>query len=228
MPLWRLLYVVGFGVTLQAHDVISTKLTWSREVSRIVYKSCISCHRDGGTAFSLVKYEEARPWAKAIKEEVLGRRMPPWNAVKGFGDFKNDAGLTQEQIEIIGQWVEGGAPEGNPLYLPVLPKVVSSTGMAAPAASSVKVSGTLALLQTAEFEAIQPGKLDPGASVQVTAIRPDGSVEPLLWVENFNPAYDGLYYFAHPIRLPAGSRIQVTPSHATAVTLFRAPPRRDD
>ncbi len=227
MPLWRLLvYVVGLEVALQAHDVISTKLTWSREVSRIVYRSCVSCHRDGGTAFSLVKYEEARPWAKAIKEEVLGRRMPPWNAVKGFGDFKNDAGLTQEQIEIIAQWVEGGAPEGNPLYLPSLPRNTESAAMGEPSAGSVRVSGILALLQTGEFAAIQPGKLDPGASVQITAVRPDGTVEPLLWVEEFNPAYNQPYYFATPIRLPAGSRIQVTPESAAAVTLFRAPRRR--
>ena len=75
---------------LSAHDVISTKLTWSREVSRIIYKRCASCHHEGGSAFSLMTYEEARPWAKAIKEEVLERRMPPFGAVKGFGDFRDD------------------------------------------------------------------------------------------------------------------------------------------
>ena len=45
-------------------------------------------------------YKEARPWAEAIKEQVLNRRMPPWNAVKGFGEFKNDHGLAQEDLEI--------------------------------------------------------------------------------------------------------------------------------
>lgn len=226
MPRWRLLVcVVGFGLNLGAHDVISTKITWSREVSRIAYKRCISCHHEGGTAFSLVKYDEARPWAKAIKEEVLGRRMPPWNAVKGFGDFKNDVGLTQEQIEIIADWVEGGAPEGNPLYLPK-PRVSQKPPLALPGAGSVQVTGTLALLQPAEFVAIQPGKLEPGGSVQITAALPDGGVEPLLWVENFNPAYDQPYFFANSLRLPAGSRIQVTPSNAPAVTLFRAAPSK--
>src|SRR4051794_40931879 len=53
------------------HDVITTKITWSREISRIVYARCLTCHRDGGRAFSLTTYVEARPWAKAIKEEVL-------------------------------------------------------------------------------------------------------------------------------------------------------------
>jgi hypothetical protein len=208
------------ALSLEAHDVISTKITWSREVSRIVYKRCISCHREGGAAFSLVNYDEARPWAKAIKEEVLARRMPPWNAVKGFGEFKNDVGLTQEQIEIIADWVEGGAPEGNPLYLPPKPRSLAKKEPPAPGAP-LAVSGATTLKRGAEFTAIQPGKLAPGAAMQVTAIRPDGSIEPLLWVENFNPAYDQPYFFANPIRLPAGSRIQVTPAGAPLVTLYQ-------
>ena len=63
-------------------------------------------------------YSEARPWAKAMQEEVLERRMPPWGAVKGFGDFRNDQALTPEQIELVADWVEGGAPEGEPKDLP--------------------------------------------------------------------------------------------------------------
>ena len=81
-----LLILASFGVA-EAHDIITTKITWSKEVSRLVYKRCASCHRKGGSAFSLMTYEESRPWAKAIKEEVLERRMPPWGAVKGFGGY---------------------------------------------------------------------------------------------------------------------------------------------
>ena len=61
-----------------AHDVIGTKLLWTQEISRIVYRHCASCHREGGTAMSLMTYQDARPWAKAIRDEVLSRRMPPW------------------------------------------------------------------------------------------------------------------------------------------------------
>ena len=57
----------------------------------------------------------------AIKEEVLERRMPPWGAVKGFGQFQDDQGLTQEQIGLIADWVEGGAPEGDPALPPKAP-----------------------------------------------------------------------------------------------------------
>jgi hypothetical protein len=201
-----------------AHETITTKLTWTREISRIVYKRCVSCHQEGGSAFSLVNYEEARPWAKAIKEEVLTRRMPPWNAVKGFGDFKDDAGLTQEQITLIAEWVEGGAPQGDPVYLPSKPRLRKPRAAEAVGAG-MRVTGTVALKATAEFAAIQPGPLEPGDAVQVTALRPDGTVEPLLWVQNFNQGFNQTYYFAEPVRLPAGTKIAVT--GGGEVTLFR-------
>ena len=58
-------------------------------------------------------YQEAQPQASAIKDAVLSRRMPPWGAVKGFGNFRNDQGLTQQQIELIADWVEGGTTQGQ-------------------------------------------------------------------------------------------------------------------
>ena len=83
-----------------------------------MFKRCISCHREGGSSFPLTTYEQARPWAKAIKEEALERRMPPFGAVKGFGDLRDDLSLTQEQLELLSDWVEGGAPEGEARLLP--------------------------------------------------------------------------------------------------------------
>src|SRR5882724_3193208 len=115
-----------FSFAVPAHDVITTKLTWNREISRIVTSRCASCHHPGGRAFSLLTYAEARPWAVAIKEEVLSRRMPPWGAIKGFGDFRNDQALTSEQLEMITSWVEGGVPEGDPKDLLPPPDLASS------------------------------------------------------------------------------------------------------
>ena len=120
------------GAVNQAHEVITTKLTWSREISRIFYRRCIGCHREGSSAFSLTSYEQARPWAQAIKEEVLSRRMPPWFAVKGFGEFKDDAGLSQEEIATIAAWVEGGAPRGDEKLLPELPDFSKQLGQQLP------------------------------------------------------------------------------------------------
>src|SRR5262245_428640 len=85
--------VLLLSLATQGHDVITTRITWSREISRIFYERCASCHHEGGMSFSLMTYNEARPWAVAIKEEVLSRRMPPWGGVKGFGEFRNDQAL---------------------------------------------------------------------------------------------------------------------------------------
>src|SRR5580704_9464968 len=134
-PRWSSFLFVSLSLA-QAHDIITTKITFSKEISRLIYKRCAACHRDGGSAFSLMTYEQARPWAKAIKEETLERRMPPWEAVKGFGEFRDDRGLTQEDLETISNWVEGGAPEGDPKYLPPLPKPSNWQDPAAPKGSS--------------------------------------------------------------------------------------------
>jgi hypothetical protein len=115
-----LIFLLGASFIAQAHDVITTPITWDREISRIVYDRCVSCHHVGGSAFSLMSYSDIRPWAESVKEEVLARTMPPWGAIKGFGDFRDDQGLTAEQIEIIANWANGGVPEGDPKDLPRL------------------------------------------------------------------------------------------------------------
>ena len=89
-------FLMGACCLARAHDVITTKVTWSREISRLFISVACRAIARAAVSFSLVHYAEARPWAKAIKEETLERRMPPWGAVKGFGSFRNDQGLTQE------------------------------------------------------------------------------------------------------------------------------------
>ena len=69
---------------------------------------------------SLVTYEETRPWAKAIRQRVITRQMPPWHIDKTVGvqKFKNDISLTDEQIATIVRWVDAGAPMGDPKDMP--------------------------------------------------------------------------------------------------------------
>jgi hypothetical protein len=212
--------VAGLGVA-QAHDIITTKITWSKEMSRLLYKRCAMCHREGGAAFSLMTYEEARPWAKAIKEEVLSRRMPPWEAVKGFGEFRDDRGLTQEDLETISGWVEGGAPEGEPKFLPAVPKQVDWQDPALPPRSSELVVSAGAKLDAAtRVVAVRVKNVKPGASIQAVAMRPDGTAEPLLWIYEFNPKFARTYYYQTPLALPAGTRIEISPPSAGTLGLF--------
>ncbi|MBL8191472.1 MAG: hypothetical protein JNK38_25875 [Acidobacteria bacterium] len=90
-----------------------TTPTFNKEVVRIFQKNCQSCHRAGDIGpFSMMTYTETRPWARAIREAVLSKRMPPWKPAAGCVDLKDARGLSQEEINTIVAWVDGGSPEG--------------------------------------------------------------------------------------------------------------------
>ena len=153
-------------MTVPAHDFVTTSITWNREISRIFFDRCASCHNEKGIAFSMMTYAEARPWAVAIKEEVLSRRMPPWGAVKGFGEFRNDQGLTQEQIELITAWVEGGVPEGNPEDLPPKPKLAKPCEHSEAKRNQIVVSGEYTLRTAFKLDGLIPRGGAAGSSVK--------------------------------------------------------------
>jgi hypothetical protein len=216
--------IVGASVLLSAHDVISTKITWSREISRIVYKRCASCHRDGGSAFSLMTYQEARPWAKAIKEEVLERRMPPFSAVKGFGELRDDRAITQEELHLIADWVEGGSPEGEPSLLPTPPDFNGAADKSERQPKSgpeVIVDDSLALTHSETFVGARAKALAEGASIKAIAQRPDGVVEQLIWIYNYRSKYDQTYYFKKPLNFPAGTKIETYPAGGSLALLIK-------
>ena len=330
------------------HVPITTKIVFNREIAQIFQKKCFQCHTDGNVSVPLTTYREARPWAVAIKEEILEKRMPPWGAASGYGHFANDMSLTGREISLILSWADGGAPSGvlladedkPPVFIPALtgweqgpPDAVipvaadqkiaadspfrverfevnsglkqarwlralqlnpsdrrairyaavydsrngrwlgtwtpSSQVSAMPAGSGVPLpagakltveigyrgamdeapgGGELGLYfaekapaQTAASIEITPAplsvapgktgerfraetaiksattiaamwpRLGPGArSVEVSAIRPDGSVEPMLWVNSFRPEWPAPYIMKEPITLPAGTRLVMT------------------
>ena len=155
---------------------------------------------------SLASFDDARPWAKAIKEEVLNRRMPPWGAVKGFGEFKNDPSLTQEEISLISDWVEGGSPEGEKIYLPEMKAPLRVPAAALKGRTTQLVTGgSLLLNQSGALLAIEPEQL--GAPAQVVALLPDGSTEPLVWILDPNQALHRQYQYESAVALPKGTRI---------------------
>ncbi|MGA9768991.1 MAG: cytochrome c [Blastocatellia bacterium] len=101
-------------------------LTFTKDIAPIIYKNCSSCHRQGEIApMSLVDYKEIRPWAKAIREKVITREMPPWHPDPGFGHWSNDRRMSQKEIDTLVAWVDSGAKEGNPKDLPPMPKFSS-------------------------------------------------------------------------------------------------------
>src|SRR5690242_4482904 len=90
------------------------QVTFNKDVQPILQKRCQECHRPGEIApFSLLSYKDARPWAKAIKEDVVTRKMPPWFADPKYGHFSNDRSLTKQELDTLVAWVDGGAKEGD-------------------------------------------------------------------------------------------------------------------
>src|SRR5689334_8234784 len=107
--------------------------TFSRDVAPIFYRRCVQCHRPNDIApMSLLDYKSARPWAKAIRESVLIRKMPPWFADPHYGKFSNDARLTDAEIGTIKAWVDADAPEGNPRDTPAAPVFVEGWRLGKP------------------------------------------------------------------------------------------------
>jgi hypothetical protein len=206
------------AATAAAHDIITTPITWDREISRIVYERCASCHHDGGRAFSLMTYADARPWAVAIKEEVFERRMPPWGAVKGFGDFQNDKALTPEQLELITSWVGGGVPEGDAKDLPAAPKL-DPPAPEVPTHGTLAVSGEFQLPNNFSLAGLLPKNIPDDAAFQVTAERPDGSIVPLIWFEHYHAKFAHPFLYRNAIALPAGTKIHGIPKDSTLILL---------
>jgi len=112
--------VVGLMLTLMT-AAQAEQVTFTKDVAPILQRSCQNCHRPGAIApMSLLTYDDVRPWARAIKEKVSKRQMPPWYIDRNIGisAFKDDPSLSDREIATISQWVDAGAPRGNPTDMP--------------------------------------------------------------------------------------------------------------
>jgi hypothetical protein len=108
----------ALGVCLMFSNIIfaAEAVTFTKDVAPILQEKCQECHHAGSMApMSLVTYAEARPWAKAIRERVITRQMPPWHIdpTVGVQQFKNDMSLSQAQIDTIVRWVDQGSVQGD-------------------------------------------------------------------------------------------------------------------
>lgn len=110
------------AVTLPAAGdgaAVPDRPTFTKDVLPIVQKACQDCHRPGQMApFSLLTYEDARPWARAIKDKVVSRYMPPWHIDRSIGEYSPDPSLTDAEVETIARWVDSGAAKGDPKDAP--------------------------------------------------------------------------------------------------------------
>jgi hypothetical protein len=211
---------VAAGITwtwsrADAHLRITTTVTWDREIAPIVQARCLSCHGAGVKhTMPLTTYAEARPWARAIKHQVVTRRMPIWHAARGYGDFANDPSLSPFEIALIVAWVDGGAPQalaatpGGSAAAPPVAALPESSAMpgAAPAARALALRCGDRALMPGQLLGLKP-QMATGGSMKVVLARPDGRREILGWFRDFDPAVTPTYWLRTPAVIPRGSRI---------------------
>ncbi len=104
--------VVGWSVPSEA-----AAPTFSKDVAPILFAKCAECHRPGSIApMSLLTYDDARPWARAVKQKVVAREMPPWGADPHIGKFANDPSLSDcgdRDHRGVGRWRRTGRQSGR-------------------------------------------------------------------------------------------------------------------
>lgn len=94
-------------------------VTYSKQVARLFQQHCVECHREGEIApFALTDYDEAAGWAETIAEVVREQRMPPWHADPAVAHYQNERLLTDEEKQLVYDWVAAGAPQGDPADAP--------------------------------------------------------------------------------------------------------------
>lgn len=108
-----------FLLTLAPALCLAAPPTFYKDVLPVLQNRCQECHRAGEIAPSqFLTYKETRPWAKAIREAVLSRRMPPWFADPAHGKFLNDRAMSRAEIDTLVAWADTGALEGEPKHAP--------------------------------------------------------------------------------------------------------------
>lgn len=127
ISIWEVVWVMfsALGFLAVGSRAEGASPTFSKDVAPILYKNCVKCHQTGELAsrVPLVSYETVRPLAESIKQKVQAREMPPWPADPTASlKFRNDARLSQHDIDTLVAWVNAGAPKGNDADLPPMPK----------------------------------------------------------------------------------------------------------
>ena len=204
-------------------------VTYSQDVARILQKHCVECHREREIApFTLTEYDEVSGWAETILEVIDDKRMPPWHANPEHGSFTNSRVMSDDEKRIIREWVEAGAPQGDPSDLPEsreylsgwrLPRLpdqivaMGSTPFVVPADETVEYQYFVVDPKLKKDTWVSAAEVIPGNRAVVhhaiVFIRPPGQVkrDGLGWLAAYVPGQSTTSYLkGQAIFVPAGSK----------------------
>ncbi len=110
----------GCEIAVAGSDQPLPHLTWTKQINRIVQRSCQDCHRpEGGAPFSLLTYDQAKRKRAVIQRAVSTRTMPPWFAHPAVGGpWSNDRRLSDQDLRAVTAWIAADCPEGDPADAP--------------------------------------------------------------------------------------------------------------
>jgi hypothetical protein len=212
--------------------------TFSKDVAPILYKNCATCHRPGEIApMPLLSYKDARPYAKAIRDEVGDGTMPPWHADGTHGKFSNDRSLSPADKDVLARWANGGAPEGDPKDLPALPKFTEGWQLGEPdAVLQMPVDYKVPADGFVEYEYFEvPTDFKEDKWVQAVEVRPGARAVVHHVIVTARPGKPeprpGGFTFARGMNVPRGqtgaegAAKTEDPKHGKGQSLFPAPQR---
>ncbi|TAE50425.1 MAG: ascorbate-dependent monooxygenase [Bacteroidetes bacterium] len=112
---------------------LNAQPTFSEHISPIIYEHCTSCHRPGEVGpMPFTSYTEVAAYAGMIEYVTSIRYMPPWKPDASYSHFLDENLLTDSEIASIKDWVQAGAPQGNPALEYPLPTFPSGSQLGTP------------------------------------------------------------------------------------------------
>jgi hypothetical protein len=103
----------GCLITLPSPDA-GKDISYSETIAPILMNKCASCHSKGGIGpFAMSSYRKVAGWSEMMREVVLTRQMPPWQADPHFGEFENDIALTPDEAQALVSWIDADCPRGE-------------------------------------------------------------------------------------------------------------------
>lgn len=121
---------VGFFLSFQ---ILNAQINFSEHIAPIIYENCTTCHRQGEIApFALESYEDVAAYSSMIKYVTSIRYMPPWKPDREFKEFLGERYLTNDEIQMLADWADDGAPQGDPNLAPPVPNFPDGSALGTP------------------------------------------------------------------------------------------------